>query len=402
MAKKIKIIGGGFSGLVSAFYLVKYGLTDITIYEKKDRLGGLISTKSTEFGLVESAANAILSCEELFEICSDIGLKTVEPKKETKKRFIFFKKPRRWPFSLFQTIVLMPKILYFLVNKNKLKPKPGQSVFDWVNDIFGEALALNLAEPALQGVYAAPTKMLSASLVLKSIFNNSKKKKNKLQSISFENGMGEFISAVENYLIQKGVKFKLNHSEEVIKEKGEILIFATPVNVTAKLIKKYSTKVSESLSKIKMIDLHTATLFFKKSVSDLQGFGCLFPRSQNFNSLGVLFNNCIFKNRSEIRSETFIFSSTQSLKCDDLQKPDFEKIILEDRKRLFINQEARPLSMELYKWSKAIPLYNVELERVLEGLEIPSNIFLVGNYIEGLGLSKILKYSKKIAKIISE
>ena len=42
---KYLIIGGGLSGLTSAYYLEKQGETDITIIESRDRLGGRIHTK---------------------------------------------------------------------------------------------------------------------------------------------------------------------------------------------------------------------------------------------------------------------------------------------------------------------------------------------------------------------
>jgi oxygen-dependent protoporphyrinogen oxidase len=42
--RKVCIIGGGVSGLSSAYYLKKKGYTDVTVYEKEDRVGGQVYT----------------------------------------------------------------------------------------------------------------------------------------------------------------------------------------------------------------------------------------------------------------------------------------------------------------------------------------------------------------------
>ena len=55
----IKVVGAGFSGLTTAYFLVKRGFK-VQIIEKTSRAGGLIETLQTEHGLVEKAANGIL------------------------------------------------------------------------------------------------------------------------------------------------------------------------------------------------------------------------------------------------------------------------------------------------------------------------------------------------------
>ncbi|PYS44877.1 MAG: hypothetical protein DMF71_01990 [Acidobacteria bacterium] len=52
MKPTITVVGAGFSGLVTAYYLVKAG-EHVRVLEKSSRAGGLLQTIHTEHGLVE-------------------------------------------------------------------------------------------------------------------------------------------------------------------------------------------------------------------------------------------------------------------------------------------------------------------------------------------------------------
>ena len=62
--KKIKIIGGGVSGLFAAYNLIKLG-HEVEIFEKSNRVGGLIQTLHLDWGVVETAANGVLNSRKL-------------------------------------------------------------------------------------------------------------------------------------------------------------------------------------------------------------------------------------------------------------------------------------------------------------------------------------------------
>jgi len=70
MAKTITVMGAGFSGLTTAYFLLKRGFK-VRILEKSNRAGGLIETVQTEHGMFEKAANGILSSAKLEAIASE-------------------------------------------------------------------------------------------------------------------------------------------------------------------------------------------------------------------------------------------------------------------------------------------------------------------------------------------
>ena len=88
--KKAVVIGGGFSGLTSAYYLQKAGY-HVEIFEKTQRTGGLINTLHLPEGMVETAANGIINSVEFEALARDIGLPLMAASRESHKRYIFRK-----------------------------------------------------------------------------------------------------------------------------------------------------------------------------------------------------------------------------------------------------------------------------------------------------------------------
>src|SRR5205807_6447531 len=103
MTKLITVIGAGFSGLTSAYFLVKRGF-NVRVVEKNNRTGGLIETIQTDYGIVEKAANGILCSAKLEAIAKDVGVPLLTTRREGHKRFIYRGKPRQLPLNLIETL----------------------------------------------------------------------------------------------------------------------------------------------------------------------------------------------------------------------------------------------------------------------------------------------------------
>ena len=72
--KKVLIIGGGISGLTTAYWLHKSGL-DVTVLEKGDRAGGSIRTVKDNGYLIECGPNSTLDLyKEADDLCDSLGL----------------------------------------------------------------------------------------------------------------------------------------------------------------------------------------------------------------------------------------------------------------------------------------------------------------------------------------
>lgn len=379
----IHIIGAGFSGLTLAYELQKAGLS-VTVYEK-NQVGGLLQTTISPTHLRESAANGLLWTPRLEQLSSELGVEFLSSKKESKKRFIFREgRPYRWPLRFFETLGLITGLIKFVFGKVFLRSKidPKLSLSEWGINNFGQKFTDILLTSAVRGIFALPATKLNAKAVLDSFSAVAKfKKAKKYKPVTYapKNGMGQLIEALKN-------KVQITNKEMTsLKDfSGEPVVIATSAWDAALLLPE------TPLSNIEAVPLLSVTLVWPKDEKLLQGFGCLFPPSENFFSAGVLVNSCIFENRGPNPTETWIISQDPDLYTDD----EIKKSVLSDRQRL-LRSFALPLECHIVRWPKAIPAYNAKLNNFLINLTkienelAQKNIFLTGNYLGKIGLAKI-------------
>ncbi len=405
--KRVRIVGAGFSGLTCAYFFVKAGY-EVEIYEKGPRSGGLVQTFKTPYGLVESAANALLSSERLNDLAKDIGLDLLPASKLSKARFIFRDRPSRFPVRGLELFSFLKFLFKMVFNRESIVPRAGESIREWGTRTLSPTLSFFTLETALQGIYAGDPEKMSASLILGKLFN--REKKSKQSSVSPLGGMGELITKLEDYLKQKGVQFFFGESLN-LKELTSPLVLATPAYESAKILEFLDPRLSLELSKIEYLPMISTNVFFDKNASCLEGFGCLFPPDKSNTVLGVLFNHCIFEGRVKNSiSETWMMGGAfVKNRREFLAQSDHEILTMVlDRRRLLLPSLRKKTTQDLMtevlhtkitRWEKAFPFYSVQLESILSGLEsVNKNIILHGNYLGELGLSKILDRSNRIVE----
>ena len=393
----IKVVGAGFSGLVTAYFLTKQGFK-VRVYERSSRAGGLIRTIRTAHGLVETAANGLLNSALLEAMCADIDVPLQATRRDGRKRFIFRGRPRQISLDLPEILNLACR---FTRNLRNLRPRQFETILEWGGRVAGRGATDHLLTPALGGIYAGDPQRMSASLifgraVLPAHLGTRRPKRARVHgTVAPPNGMQQLTDRLYNFLNEAGVEFIFNHP--AAKENCPTVVCLSASAASAYLA-ELAPEVSQALGTVEMLSIVTATCFYPSEAARLKGFGCLFPRDQGFRASGVLFNDCIFEGRGPAHAETWIFGGALDPEVVNLSDREVAELIASERER-FYGKRDDSLDIHITRWPNALPHYTIDLERILMTLPAPpANIALVGNYLGRIGLAKILERAAVVAE----
>lgn len=406
-SRRVTVIGAGFSGLVSAYALVRAGF-QVDIHESAPSPGGLISTIKLNEGLVETAANAILNSSQVETLFREIALPIEGTSKEARKRYIYRGgKARRWPIGFAATFRLIGFVVRYLSARSQVRPMAFESAHAWAKRVMGEEAGAYLVEAALQGIYAGDPSRMSATLIFGRFFNakvpNASPKPTLRGSVAPPLGMGQLIEHLETHLRSRGVTIRYNSALALGARPDHPHVVATSATAAAEIVRGITPARAKTLASIFVAPVVTTTAFFSGTDPESRGFGVLFPPREQRKVLGVLKNNFIFKNRVKVGfSETWIAGGAAS--TDNVIGESDERVL----KRIITEREVcfgrtdRIFVSKITRWPKGIPHYSIELEKQVPGLQgLEENVILMGNYLGEIGLSKILERALQLPEQIA-
>ena len=394
----MRVVGAGLSGLATAWYLTEGGAR-VHVIEAAGSAGGLIHTLRTPEGLVETAAPAFTSSDRVLALFSAAGVEACVPNPAFKKRYIFRAgRPQRWPLSPVETSVAMLRFGSAWISRRH-RPRGDESLGEWGSRVLGRGGVEWLLAPAA-GIYAASPDALSAAAILGG-------RRRRGTRLSPRRGMQELVDGLVTALSGRGVRFSFNERVTALDASVPTAI-CTEAPAAACLLRSHAPRLAAALDRIRMVSLVTVTAFFQPSAHDLRGSGVLFPRSSNVGALGVLFNTDVFPERSDLRSETWIYPSTRSARSGLASDPssshpasliphsvagideDLRRQLEADR-AVLTGRHERPVAVYITPRPNALPLYDTAILRTAAAVEeLPPGLALAGNYLGSLGVSRLV------------
>lgn len=435
---KIAIIGGGISGITTAFYLKHFDENvEISLFEKEKELGGKMKTRKVGDFYIEEGTNGFLSNKpdtlELVKL-SNLEQIMIRSNDLARIRFIYKDKLHTMPESpkafaktkLLSTLGKLRVLCEFVIPAKKDDKEETLQEFGYrrvgkeLTDVFLDAMSA--------GVYGSTPEKISVNAAFKLVVNLEKeygglfrgmiaKKKKEAGPggvlMSFEKGVSTFVEALAKKsqakvytdfkverIEQIEGKFRLNEDENLVFDK---LILSTPAYDTANLLEKIAPKISEKLNNIEYSPISVVGLGYDKLNHDLKGFGLLTTKSAKQPVLGVLWDSSIFNDRAENgkkllrvmiggqRDKNLALKSEEELK---------ELAILGIKNTMGI--EEKPSIMYVKRYEKGIPNYGIghikNVAEIFEDLKQIPNLHLNSNAYFGVALNDCVSSSKRCAK----
>src|SRR4051794_30820431 len=170
--RRVVIVGGGISGLSTAWYLAKAGIR-ATIVERNDRLGGLIKTEKIESCIAEAGPDSFLTTKPAArELIEELGLgaELIGSNDSLRTTFIWrggqlVKLPEGMTMMVAGQIrpMVTTRLLSWhgkiRAGLDLLKRPTGVqrdvSIADFVIDHYGREVLDYIAEPMIAGIYGA-------------------------------------------------------------------------------------------------------------------------------------------------------------------------------------------------------------------------------------------------------
>lgn len=383
----VHIWGGGIAGLLMGHFLSSRGYS-IELYEKSARLGGKIGTDLVSSGPVEWGPNALYATDEILEWLPTLGL-TPLPCHKRLKRWI-------WQDGL---VAPRKRDLLKRVIPRLLKSAPNvtsrTTVADFFIPLLGSQTVKNLVSPGLQGIYGTTADELTVlslwpeleGLELPYWKALQAIKGPRARSVSFAGGMQELVDGLARTI--RG-RIHLNHQGSF--ELRPNTIICTDAHVAAELLRDLP-QVRAPLRRIRYLPIASVTLHASVRVPwSSNGFGVLFPRQENFRSLGCLFNHSIFPGRVKgAAHSSFTFITNEVIDPMGAVGEDLAKL---DCPHGDVHRQA-------FSYPRGLPLYDEArwsaIRELKESDAMPPGIVLFGNYVAGISLRDMIRVAEQFA-----
>jgi len=424
---KVAVIGGGISGLTTAFLLKKKGV-NVTLFEASENVGGNVQTIEKDGYTIEQGPNSLLKSPRLVDLVRMLALedKVIAANPEAQKRYILWngRLEAMGPKS-FINGYFGPRTIFALAREPFVRSQSPEheSVAEFVTRRLNSEFLDKAIDPFVSGVYAGDPNDLSmrsafpklyemerdfGSLIMGTIRRNVEKADpNFPKTFSFRGGLRTLMQKLANE-IGEGVRTstpieRLENADDarfrVNGEDFDAAVISTPAWVASDLVKDRDPQLAKTLADVNYPQVAVAVTAFKTENigRKLDGFGFLIPSKEKRPILGTLFHSAVFPERSPEGRQllmTFIGGVRDNGNLDKLSDDEVKTLVTTQLKEL-INVKGDPDFFHLKRWKRAIPQYRVGYENVTAACadfeKQNPGLFFCSNFYRGISMSDCVK-----------
>jgi protoporphyrinogen/coproporphyrinogen III oxidase len=458
--RKVAIVGGGITGLATAYYLQRRGrgAVDYTLIESASSFGGKIVSARENGFVVEGGPDSFITQKSAaIELCGELGLsdQLIGTNDAARKVFVW-SRGRLRPMPEGVMLIVPTKVMPFL--KSSLMSWPGklrmgmdalipprredgdETLAHFVRRRLGAEALDKIAEPMIAGIYVADAENLS----LKSTFprfldmeqkhgslirgmmrqrraaNGSNGRSAPSMFMTLRGGLQQMTEALvvhlypEALLVNRGVvavkraagayDLALSDGEHV---RADVVVFAAPSYVTADLLQEMDPALASKLQQIRYVSTATVSLGFKRAevAHPLDGFGFVVPRGERRKIIACTWASTKFNHRAP-DEHVLLRAFVGGAHAEYLAEQDDATMVdmVRDELHAMMEIKAAPVLTQVYRWHKANPQYDVgHQERVAEIDRLimrHAGLYVAGAAYHGVGIPDCIQDGERVAEEI--
>lgn len=453
--KKVLVIGGGISGLSTAWLLDKRareaGISlDLCLLEQELQPGGKIKSVREEGFLCEWGPNGFLDSKpQTLELCAALGItdRLHRSNDNARKRYIFtggelHRLPENGPSFLKSRLLSWPGKLRLLGEPFAANP-PGsdESLAAFGRRRLGAEALQKLIAPMASGIFAGDPETMSlvscfpriaelereygglfVAMLALAKKKKQERKEGKISSsaagpggtlTSFKEGIQFLTDTLAAHLggrVRTGVAVaavtRSGDGWEVRTTAGETLqadlvISAAPAFAAAGMLEGVDAALVATLRQILYSTLNVVCCGFKKEGlgHPLDGFGYLVPKEEGRTVLGTLWDSSMFEERAPGGMALLRSMAGGACRPELMELPESELLQrVRDDLQAAMGITQSPCFSRIIRHQQAIPQYTVGHGKRLEAIEgrlssLPG-LLLTGNAFKGVGLNDCVAASQ--------
>jgi len=450
---RVIIVGGGISGISTAYYLSKRGIPS-TLVEKQDRLGGVIHTETIHGCVIESGPDSFIAVKPwALDLINELGLSgEVIGSNDHLRVTYLLRRGRLLPLPdglmLMVPTKLGPMISTRLLGwptkihmglemlrKPPREPMPDRSVADFIRDHYGQETVDYLAEPLLAGVYGGDPEALSVRSVLTRFVELEAKYGSLSRGVlaemrrahgatgkatlfrTLKRGLGVLVEAA--VAATGGAMTRVRGSAETIEPSdsgyrvrvnGEWMaaghvVIAAQAYQAAELVEGLDAELARDLAAVPYSSSTVVSLGYRKAgfPHPLNGFGFLIPKRERGRMMACTWVGTKFSHRA---ADDYVL-----LRCflgGDASMHDSDEIIaaaVRQEIHRIMGVGVEPVFVRVARWPRSMAQYTVghqeRVKRIEERMARLPGLHLAGNGYHGIGVPDCIRMGRDAAARIA-
>lgn len=448
------VVGAGVSGLVTAYRLQSKGLR-VQVVEAAPRAGGVISTVTHGGCQVECGPNSALDTTPLIgEMAAALGLgeqwrwaSTASSTRYVVRDGVLTPLPTSPGAFLRTPLFSWPAKLALLREPFVARGPDGveESIADFVRRRLGQEFLDYAIDPFVAGIYAGDPERISVAAAFPKLHaleqrwgslirgqflgaaerrRRNEKAKGAARSFSFAGGMQVLTDALARALDALALDTRVTRLErdehgvfnvhavrggQPTRWRARAVVLATPTDGAAALLREHLDDAAAALESIEYAPVATVASAYARAhiAHPLDGFGCLVPRREARQVLGVLFSSSMFDGRAGDGTAlltTFVGGQRQP-HLPALPEDELAARVQADHRSLLGTTQA-PIFQRITRWPRAIPQYALgHLDRVARAnavRQVLPGLFFCANWQGGVSVGDRILCGHREADAVAE